>query len=78
MATQPLPPDEHAAVTSLLRALDHGEEDLTELDRGLAGAVLDDAAARRLMTIPGVDFAVAVGIIAASGDVAGSGPPRSW
>jgi transposase len=69
LATQPLPPDERAAVTSLLRALDHGEEDLTELDRGLAGAVLDDAAARRLMTIPGVDFAVAVGIIAAIGDV---------
>jgi transposase len=52
------------------RALDHGEEDLTELDRGLAGAVLDDAATPRLMTIPGVDFAVAVGILAAIGDVA--------
>ena len=69
LATQSLPADERAAVTSLLRALDHAQEDLTELDRELAGAVLEDAAVRRLMTIPGVDFAVAIGLVAAIGDV---------
>src|SRR2546427_663947 len=69
LAIQSLPPDERAAVTSLLRALDHADEDLAELDRQLAGAVLEDTAIRRLMTIPGVDFAVAVGLIAAIGDV---------
>jgi transposase len=69
LATQGLPADERAAVTSLLRALDHADEDLTELDRDLAGSILEDAAVRRLMTIPGVDFAVAVGLIAAIGDV---------
>jgi transposase len=69
LATPSLPADERAAVTSLLRALDHAEDDLTELDRELAGAVLEDVAVRRLMTIPGVDFAVAVGLIAAIGEV---------
>jgi transposase len=69
LATQSLPADERAAVTSLLRALDHADEDLADLDRELAGAVLEDTAIRRLMTIPGVDFAVAAGLIAAIGDV---------
>jgi transposase len=69
LATQSLPADERAAVTSLLRALDHAAEDLSDLDRDLAGSILEDAAVRRLMTIPGVDFAVAVGLVAAVGDV---------
>ena len=69
LTTQSLPADERAAVTSLLRALDHADEDLTELDRDLASSILEDAGVRRLMTIPGVDFAVAVGLVAAIGDV---------
>ena len=69
LTTQSLPADERAAVTSLLRALDLADEDLTELDRDLASSILEDAGVRRLMTIPGVDFAVAVGLVAAIGDV---------
>jgi transposase len=66
---QSLPADERAALSRLLRALDSAGEDLAEIDRPLAREALDSAEARRLMTIPGVDALVALGLRAAIGDV---------
>jgi transposase len=69
LATQPLPPDEQATVESLLRGLDHAWTELTALDSELAQVALADPAAQRLMTVPGVDMTVALGVVAAIGDV---------
>lgn len=41
-----------------------------DLDREIALSVMDDASTRRLMTITGVNLTVAVGIMAAIGDIA--------
>jgi transposase len=69
LAAQPLPPDEQATVDSLLRELDHTWTELTALDSELAQVALADPAAQRLMTVPGVDMTVALGVVAAIGDV---------
>jgi transposase len=69
LSQQPLPADERAAVDSLVRALDFTGEDLLAIDRVLAQIALGQADARRLMTIPGVDMAVALGVVAAVGDI---------
>jgi transposase len=68
LADQPLPVDEQAAVAALLRQLDFAGEELRLLDRDLAEVALEHADVRRLMTIPGVDMAVAVAIVATVGD----------
>jgi transposase len=65
---QPLPADERRMVASLLRQLDFTGEELRLVDAELARAALDDPDIRRLMTIPGVDMAVAVAIQATVGD----------
>ena len=69
LAAQPLPADERATAESLLRELDHAGEDLTGVDRELAQVALAHPCAQRLMTIPGVDMAVALGIVAAIGPI---------
>jgi transposase len=72
LAEQDLPADERAAVAGLLRQLDFTGEELRLLDAELSKAALDDdergQAVRRLMSIPGVDAAVALAIVAAVGD----------
>ena len=72
LAEQVLPADETAAVAGVLRQLDFTGEELRLLDAELSKAALGDdergQAVRRLMTIPGVDAAVALSIVAAVGD----------
>jgi len=68
LAAQPLPADERRAVGSLLRQLDFAGEELRQIDAELATVALGDPEIRRLMTIPGVDMAVAVAIKATVGD----------
>jgi transposase len=68
LADQALPADERRAVGSLLRQLDFAGEELKLVDCELARACLDNRNARRLMTIPGVDMAVAMAIVATVGD----------
>lgn len=68
LETLPLPEDERASVTSLLRQLDFLGGELAHADRAIAQQALGDQAIRRLMTIPGVDVIVAVSIVAAVGD----------
>ncbi|MEV7239041.1 IS110 family transposase [Streptomyces sp. NPDC051020] len=65
---QELPADERRSVGALLRQLDFHGEELAEVDRELATEGLSDPAVRRLMTVPGIDVAVAVSIRAAVGD----------
>lgn len=76
LAAQPLPLDERLAVERHLRELDRLAEDLAVIERDLAGHALEDEAVQRLMTITGVDMTVAVGIVAAIGDVGRFASPQ--
>ena len=68
LACQELPADERQAVGALLRQLDFHAEELALIDAALAKTALGCEDTRRLMTIPGVDVAVAMSITAAVGD----------
>ena len=70
LARQAVPDDERAAIERDIRELDRLAEDQAELDREIAVSVMDDASVRRLITITGVNLTVAVGIMAAIGDIA--------
>src|SRR5919112_1512077 len=67
---QALPADEEDAVARHLREHDRLSEDLRVVEREIARDALADPDAKRLMTIPGVDMVVAVGLLAAIGPVA--------
>jgi transposase len=69
LGRQPLPADELAAIDRHLRELDRLGEDLTGLDREVAQATIGDPAVKRLLTISGINLTVAVGLMAAIGDV---------
>lgn len=69
LAEQPLPLDERIAVEQRLRELDRLGEDLAAIDRALGAAVLADAQLKRLLTITGVNATVAIGLLAAIGDI---------
>lgn len=69
LGQQSLPADEHGTGTSLLRALDFTGTEVRAIDRDLAEIALGHPAAKRLMTIPGVDMAVALSVVAAIGDI---------
>ena len=70
LARQAVPDDERTAIDRDTRELDRLTEDQAELDRQIAVSVMDDASVRRLLTITGVNLTVAVGIMAAIGDIA--------
>jgi transposase len=69
LAGQWLPEDEREAVERHTRELDRLGEELRGVERDIARRALDDAAVKRLMTVPGIDVVVAVGLAAAVGDV---------
>ncbi|WP_247333430.1 transposase [Bradyrhizobium sp. 147] len=69
MAAQQLPHDERAAIDRYVRELDRLAEDLALLDREIAQDAIDDLAVNRLMTITGLNLAVAADIVAAIGDI---------
>ena len=73
---QPLPEDERFAIDRHVRELDRLGEDLTVLDREIAASALDDPSIRRLLTITGVNLAVAAGLMAAIGDISRFKEPR--
>lgn len=70
LAQQLLPADEQRSVDALLRQLEFHTAELAAVDRDIATDGVDDPAIARLMTIPGVDIAVAMGVVAAVGDFA--------
>lgn len=69
LLAQLLPDDETAAIERHLREYDRLTEDLRILERELARDALGSAETKRLMTIPGIDMVVAVGLLAAIGPV---------
>lgn len=70
LLTQPLPSDESEAISRHLREYDRLSEDLKVVERELAREARADPNVTRLMTIPGIDMVVAIGLIAAIGPVA--------
>lgn len=76
LTTQQLPDDERAAIDRHVRELDRLAEDLALLDREIAQDAMDDPAINRLMTITGVNLAVAAGIVAAIGDIGRFNSPQ--
>ncbi|MDA9520162.1 transposase, partial [Bradyrhizobium sp. CCBAU 11434] len=76
LGAQQLPHDEHAAIDRHVRELDRLAEDLALLDREIAQDAIDDLAVNRLMTITGVNLAVAAGIVAAIGDISRFDSPQ--
>ena len=69
LGQQPLPLDERIGVEQRLRELDRLEEDQAAIDRLLGEAVLSDPQMQRLLTITGINTAVAIGMLAAVGDI---------
>src|SRR3712207_1052643 len=70
LAAQTLPEDERLAIERHLRTLDGLLADLRLVERDIARHALEDEGVRRLMTLPGIDMIVAVGLAAVIGDVA--------
>src|SRR3546814_4974963 len=69
LLAQLLPEDEATAIERHLREYDRLTEDLRSLERELARDALASAETKRLMTIPGIDMVVAVGLLAAIGPI---------
>jgi transposase len=76
LETQPLADDEMLAVRRYLGDLDQRAADLALLDQALAGRALQDERVRRLMTLSGVHVTVAMGLLAAIGDVSRFASPE--
>jgi transposase len=68
LAEQELPLDERRSVEALLRQLDFYSEELGLIETDLARVAVAREEVKRLMTIAGVDAAVALSIVAAVGD----------
>ncbi len=68
LAQQVVPVDEQRSVTALLRQLEFHGTELDEVERDIAIEAIDDPVVARLMTVPGIDVAVAVSVLAAVGD----------
>jgi len=69
LMAQVLPADENDAIERHLREYDRLTDDLRVLERELARNALGSEETKRLMTIPGIDMVVAVGLLAAIGPV---------
>jgi transposase len=69
LRTQVLPEDERVAIERHLEEYDRQTAAQKAVERDIAGIALDDANVRRLMTIPGIDMVVAVGMMAAIGRI---------
>lgn len=69
LGRQVLPADERAAVERHLCLIDQVEKALKVVDTDIAQYAMGDPLVRRLMSLPGVDIAVASGVAAAIGDI---------
>ncbi len=67
LRAQVLPEDERVSIECHLEEYDRQTAAQKAVERDIAGIALDDANVRRLMTIPGIDMVVAVGMMAAIG-----------
>lgn len=64
-----LPTHEQLTLESDLRQMDFVDQELVSLDEKLAGEAYADRRVQLLMTLPGVNYAVALGLLAALGDI---------
>jgi transposase len=64
-----LPAHEQLAMESNCRQLDSVDRELVLLDQKLAGEAYNDPRVQLLMTLPGINYAVAMGLLAALGDI---------
>jgi transposase len=69
LLAQSLPADEENAVARHVREHDRLSEDLRVVERELARDSLSSPNVTRLMTIPGIDMVVAIGVLAAIGPI---------
>jgi transposase len=69
LRAQVLPEDERVAIERHLEEYDRQTAAQKAVERDIAGIALDDANVKRLMTIPGIDMVVAVGMMAAIGRI---------
>jgi transposase len=69
LRAQVLPEDERVAIERHLEEYDRQTAAQKTVERDIASIALDDADVRRLMTIPGIDMVVAVGMMAAIGRI---------
>jgi len=77
LMAQHLPTDERDAIERHVREYDRLGDDLRVVERELARDALADADIKRLMTIPGIDMVVALGLSAAIGPISRfEGPDR--
>ena len=76
LEAQPVALDERLAIRRHLADLDRRASDLAALDQALAQRALQDARVQRLMTISGVHVTVAVGLLAAIGDISRFASPE--
>jgi transposase len=60
---------ERLLLESELRQLDQVEQELETLDQELSGIAAEEPRVRLLMTMPGVNYVVALGLLAALGDI---------
>lgn len=69
LRAQFLPEDERAAIERQIEDYDRQTAAQACVERDIAGAALEDANVNRLMTVPGIDMVVAVGVMAAIGRI---------
>jgi transposase len=69
LARQPVQGDERAAIARHVRELDRPAGDLAVIDREIAQDASESEEIRRLLTITGVNLAVAAGLMAAIGSI---------
>ena len=76
LSEQPLPMDARVGIEQRLHELDRLGEDLAVIDRGLGTEVLEDPNLKRLLTISGVNVAIAIGLLAAIGEIGRFASPQ--
>lgn len=69
LQAQHLPKDESEAIEQHVQEYDRLSEALKGIERDIARVALSDPNVKRLMTIPGIDVVVAVGLMAAIGTI---------
>jgi transposase len=71
-----LPLEESETVSAAMRQIEFLEKEIAEVERLIAGAAMESAEIKRLMSVPGVNVIVAASFMAAIGDINRFASPR--
>jgi transposase len=71
-----LPAEESETVSAAMRQIEFFDSEISEIERLIAGAAVESAEIRRLMSVPGVNVIVAASFMAAIGDIHRFQSPR--